>query len=67
MDKMKPTYEAMLRLAAEMVLDEAVRTFRIERIYRGIDAALAAGDEETFRSLAAELRAIQPPAPTEQL
>ncbi|GGF88907.1 IDEAL domain-containing protein [Paenibacillus abyssi] len=60
MDKMKVTYEAMLGLAAEMVLDDAVQKFRLERINQAIDKALAAGDEDTFLRLANELNSIRP-------
>jgi len=56
MDKMKVTYEVMLALAAEMVLDEAVRRFRREKLYAAIDRALASGDEITFQRLTAELK-----------
>ncbi|MFS0722630.1 IDEAL domain-containing protein [Paenibacillus sp. 1P07SE] len=58
MDKMKVTYEAMLGLTAEMVLDEAVRRFNKERIQQAIDQALAAGDEDTFRRLAEQWNAL---------
>jgi uncharacterized protein YpiB (UPF0302 family) len=51
-------YEAMLSLAAEMVLDEALRVYRKEKIYAEIDKALDNGDEDGFRRLAAELRTI---------
>ncbi|MBJ6363549.1 IDEAL domain-containing protein [Paenibacillus sp. GCM10012307] len=59
MDKMKVTYETMLALAAEMLLDDAVVKFRTERLYQAIDTALAAGDEDTFRRLTDELKSIQ--------
>ncbi|WP_020616658.1 IDEAL domain-containing protein [Paenibacillus daejeonensis] len=58
MDKMKLTYEAMLGLAAEMVLDDAVRRFNKERIQVAIDQSLAAGDEDTFRRLAEQWNAL---------
>lgn len=57
MDRMK-SYEAMLSLAAEMVLDEALRVYRKERIYAEIDKALDNGDVDGFRRLAEELRTI---------
>ncbi|XEC92729.1 IDEAL domain-containing protein [Paenibacillus tarimensis] len=60
MDKMKVSYEAMLSLAAEMVLDEAVLQFRLNRLYNAIDCALAEGDEDTFRRLAIELQSLRP-------
>lgn len=59
MDKMKVTYETMLGLAAEMVLDDAVNKFRTERIYKAIDLALAVGDEDTFYRLAKQLNDIK--------
>ncbi|HEY8530397.1 MAG TPA: IDEAL domain-containing protein [Paenibacillaceae bacterium] len=55
---MKVAYEAMLGLAAEMILDEALRKFRTERLYKAIDDALAQGDAETFRRLTDELKAM---------
>ncbi|WP_274651629.1 IDEAL domain-containing protein [Paenibacillus humicola] len=58
MDKMKVTYEAMLALAAEMVLDEAVLKFRTDRLYQAIDHALASGDKDTFQRLTDELRML---------
>lgn len=59
MDKMKVTYEAMLGLAAEFVLDEAVLKFQTNQIYSEIDKALAAGDEDTFYRLAKQLNALK--------
>jgi len=59
MDNMKVAYETMLGLAAEMVLDEALRNYRTEKIYTAIDDALAQGDVESFRRLTDELKAIQ--------
>jgi uncharacterized protein YpiB (UPF0302 family) len=58
MDKMKVTYEAMLGLAAEMVLDDAVLKFRTDRLYQEIDNALASGDKDTFRRLTEELKML---------
>jgi len=55
---MKVAYEAMLGLAAEMILDEALRKFRTEKLYKAIDDALAQGDAETFRRLTDELKAM---------
>jgi len=49
----------MLGLAAEMVLDEALRNYRTEKIYDAIDEALERGDAESFRRLTDELKAIQ--------
>jgi len=56
-DKMK-AYEAMLSLAAEMVLDEALRVYRREKLYAEIDKALDNRDADGFRRLAEELRTI---------
>ncbi|NIK77622.1 uncharacterized protein YpiB (UPF0302 family) [Paenibacillus castaneae] len=59
MDNMKVTYEAMLGLAAELVLDDAVLKFQTEQIHSAIDKALAAGDEDTFYRLAKQLNALK--------
>lgn len=59
MDKMKVTYEAMLGLAAEMVLDDAVLKFQTNQIHEAIDKALAAGDEDMFYRLVKQLNALQ--------
>ncbi|WP_223066646.1 IDEAL domain-containing protein [Paenibacillus caui] len=59
MDKMKATYEVMLALAAEMVLDEALRKHREEQLYGEIDSALAEGDEVAFRLLTDQLKTLQ--------
>jgi uncharacterized protein YpiB (UPF0302 family) len=58
MDNMKVAYETMLGLAAEMVLDDALRKYRTEKIYKAIDDALAQKDAETFRRLTEELKSI---------
>ncbi|WP_027093631.1 IDEAL domain-containing protein [Cohnella thermotolerans] len=57
---MKVAYETLLGLAAEMVLDEALRKHRTEKIYEAIDDALAKGDAETFLRLTDELKTLQP-------
>ncbi|OBR64807.1 hypothetical protein A7K91_04270 [Paenibacillus oryzae] len=59
MDKMKMTYEAMLGLAAEMVLDDAVLRFQTNRLQHAIDNALSAGDEDTFHLLVRQLNELQ--------
>jgi len=59
MDKMKVTYEAMLGLVAELVLDEAVLKFETEQIHDAIDKALTAGDEDTFYRLAKRLNELK--------
>jgi len=58
MDKMKVSYEAMLALAAEMVLDDAVLKYRSNKLYQAIDHALASGDKDTFQRLTEELKAL---------
>ncbi|CAM3971423.1 IDEAL domain-containing protein [Paenibacillus alkaliterrae] len=59
MDKMKVSYEAMLGLVAEFVLDEAVLKFQTNQINTAIDKALAAGDEDTFYRLAKQLHELK--------
>lgn len=59
MDRTKVTYETMLALTAEMVLDEALRSFRKKWIYAEIDKALEAGDEDGFRRWTEELKSIR--------
>ncbi|MFD0586923.1 IDEAL domain-containing protein [Paenibacillus sp. GCM10027627] len=59
MDKMKVTYEAMLGLAAELVLDEAVLKFQTEQLNSAIDQALASGDEDTFHRLVKQLNELK--------
>ncbi|NBD22565.1 IDEAL domain-containing protein [Paenibacillus glycinis] len=58
MDKMKVSYEVMLGLAAEMLLDEAVLKFRTDKLYAAIDTALASGDKDTFQRLTDELKSL---------
>ncbi|MEK3881433.1 IDEAL domain-containing protein [Paenibacillus sp. PL2-23] len=59
MDKMKVAYEAMLGLAAELVLDEAVLKFQTEKLGKAIDEALARGDEDTFYQLVKQLNQLK--------
>lgn len=59
MDNMKVAYETMLGLAAEMVLDDALRKFRTETIYKAIDEALAQGDSDKFKRLTDELKTLE--------
>jgi len=59
MDNTKLTYETMLGLYAELVLDEAVLKYRTKQINAGIDKALASGDEDTFYRLAKQLNELQ--------
>lgn len=59
---MRKTYavnQAMLSLFAELVLDEAIRNFREQRLYKEIDRALAIKDESYFLELTRELKNLQ--------
>jgi uncharacterized protein YpiB (UPF0302 family) len=58
MGKMYASYEAMLSLYAELVLDEAIRKYREKHLYQQIDDALATRDEESFLVLTNELRTL---------
>lgn len=58
MGKMYASYEAMLSLYAEFILDEAIRKYREEHLYKAIDSALANRDEETFLALTQELKSV---------
>ena len=59
MEKMEISgYTAMLGLIAEMTLDEAIRKFKKERLYREIDDALARGDQASFLALTNELKLL---------
>ncbi|UUZ79428.1 IDEAL domain-containing protein [Paenibacillus sp. P26] len=59
MGKMNVTSDHMLSLFAEMVLDEALRKYKEQFLYREIDAALAKGDETTFLALTTELNSLR--------
>lgn len=59
MDNIKVAYAAMLGLAAEMVLDEALRNYRLEQLSESIDKALAQGDAESFKRLTDELKTLR--------
>lgn len=59
MGKMYASYEAMLSLYAELVLDESVRKHKERQLYNEIDAALAKRDEERFLVLTDELRMLK--------
>ncbi|MCZ8512961.1 IDEAL domain-containing protein [Paenibacillus filicis] len=59
MGKMNVTSDQMLGLFAEMVLDEALRKYREQTLYREIDAALAKGDEASFIALTTELNSLR--------
>jgi uncharacterized protein YpiB (UPF0302 family) len=58
MERMDSNYSVMLGLVAEMIWDEAIRKYREERLHRGIDHALAQGDETTFLALTNELKQL---------
>lgn len=58
-DITKASYEALLSLAAEMILDEAIRKHREDALYQLIDQALAAGDEPSFQKWIKELKTLQ--------
>ncbi|MFT9847587.1 IDEAL domain-containing protein [Aneurinibacillus sp. REN35] len=47
-----------LSLMAEMVLDEAIRNYRIDTLYKHIDEALIQGDKAKFKSLSGELKKV---------
>ncbi len=59
MGKMYASYEAMLSLYAELVLDESVRKYKEKTLYHEIDAALAKRDEKRFLFLTNELRMLK--------
>ena len=58
MEKMSMIYEALLGLHAEMILDAAMREYRVKRLYEDIDRALQNGDQETFLELTGQLRLL---------
>jgi uncharacterized protein YpiB (UPF0302 family) len=59
MGKMNVTNDMILGLFAEMVLDEALRKYKEQCLYREIDQALAKGDEQTFLALTTELNTLR--------
>lgn len=59
MGKMYASYEAMLSLYAELVLDESVRKHKEQLLYTEIDLALAGRDKTKFLALTAELRQLK--------
>lgn len=59
MERMDTYYSMMLGLFAEMVLDDAIRKAKEERLHREIDRALAQGDEAAFLALTSELKMLQ--------
>lgn len=59
MGKMYASYEAMLSLYAELVLDESVRKHKEQLLHSEIDKALADRDKTRFLALTAELRLLK--------
>ncbi|MCZ8520516.1 IDEAL domain-containing protein [Paenibacillus sp. KR2-11] len=59
MGKMNVTGDMMLSLLAEMVLDEAVRSYKEQALTQEIDVALATGDEASFLALTTELNSLR--------
>ncbi|AEI41366.1 IDEAL domain-containing protein [Paenibacillus mucilaginosus] len=59
MGKMNVTGDMMLSLFAEMVLDEAVRSYKEKTLTQEIDQALAMGDEASFIALTTELNSLR--------
>lgn len=57
-DKMNIQYEAMLGLTAELILDEAIRSYKREKLQQAIDDALASGDEAQFYELTQKLQEL---------
>lgn len=55
-DKMNIQYEALLGLTAELILDEAIRSYKREQLQQAIDEALAAGNEAQFYELTKKLQ-----------
>lgn len=58
MGKMNISGDAVLGLVAELILDEAVRKFKTESLYKQIDSALARGDQASFLALTTELKLL---------
>jgi uncharacterized protein YpiB (UPF0302 family) len=61
MGKMNVSTDRMLSLFAEMVLDESIRKYKEQYLYKEIDLALAKGDEVTFLALTTELKSLYNP------
>lgn len=59
MGKMNVSNDVMLNLFAEMVLDEALRKYKEQYLYKEIDQALAKGDEPAFLALTSELKSLR--------
>jgi uncharacterized protein YpiB (UPF0302 family) len=58
MGKMNVSHDIMLSLFAEMVLDESIRRYKVQYLYKEIDLALAKGDEISFLALTTELKSL---------
>lgn len=59
MKKMSIIYEALIELHAEMVWDQAIRTYREQKIYEEIDSALKHKDQARFYKLTEELNTLK--------
>lgn len=58
-DKMNIQYEAMLGLTAELILDEALRSYQRDKLQQAIDESLATGNEEQFYELTNKLQQLE--------
>ena len=56
MEHIHTTYEVMLGLRAEMVLDEAIRSYQINKLNDEIDEALKSGNQSKFYELSEQLK-----------
>ncbi|HEX7055927.1 MAG TPA: IDEAL domain-containing protein [Bacilli bacterium] len=59
MEKMDALNSATLSVIAEMILDDALRKFKEQRLQKEIDRALQTGDKTTFYRLAKELKTLR--------
>lgn len=59
MTKIQPMNQAFASLMAELVLDESIRKFQKEHLYRKIDQALENKDEPSFLELTTQLKQMQ--------
>jgi uncharacterized protein YpiB (UPF0302 family) len=59
MEKQDVVHETVLGLLAEMVWEEAIRSYREQRIYAEIDHTLQVGDEKKFMELTQELKQLK--------
>lgn len=57
-DKMNVKYEAMLGLTAELILDDAIKSYQRNKLEHAIDDALASGDEHLFYELSSQLKQL---------